>query len=98
MSSAITNQEYVKDEDASTSFTSQVIKLDTPYRAINYQFKWDADVKGRVTWQASIFADPNEWETLVNCESVILDIPSDGNGENHAIVSITDIWLTVGFL
>lgn len=98
MSGAIVNENYIVDEDSSVSFTSPIIDLEAPLRAINYQVSWDEGVQGELVWQASIVDDPFLWEDLVNCKDVKLSIPSDGSGNNHSILSIEGIWLTVGYL
>ena len=96
---AITNQNYVASQDSSVSFESPIVRLEHPLRSICYQVCWESNVKGKMTWQASIFSDPFKWETLVNCEEVTLEIPGDTPfGQDHAIISIPNIWLTVGFL
>ena len=96
--SAIVNENYIVDQDSSVGFQSPIVDLESALSAINYQVLWDADVSGELVWQASIFDDPFRWEDLVNCKAVKLNIPGDGNGNNHSIVSIDGIWLTVGFL
>ncbi len=99
MSRANINKEYVAAADSSIAFESQVIELKCPLRAVNYQVCWETGVRGELIWEASIFDDPFKWETLVNCEEVTLGIPlEDDPTALSSIVSITGIWLTVGWL
>jgi hypothetical protein len=80
------------DKDSSVSFESPILDLELPIASVNYQLKWDVGVRGKFTWQATIF--PDLWEAFVACEEVILIV--DGS-EEHSIISIPNSWLTAGF-
>ena len=92
---AITNEEYVIDQDSSSSFQSSAIDLTLPLQAINYQAKWTAGVSGTLTWQAAIYEDL--WETLVACEAVDLEITGSEPVKN-SIVALPYSWLTMGYI
>jgi hypothetical protein len=89
------NQGYLSGQDSAAGFDSPVIDMRKPTSAINYQFKWDAGVRGELTWYASIFSDPYVWETLVSCEEVRVTVK--GNSTS-SIVALPVQWLTAGFI
>ena len=97
MALAITNPELFVDEDASASFEMSPKSLDVPLQALGYQFKWEAGVIGVVTFKASIFPSPYNWETLVSCESVTFTT-GESPITRSMIISIPGIWLSAGFL
>ena len=92
---AAINQEYLSGVDSAVGFDSPIIDMRKPTSAINYQFKWDAGVRGELTWYASLFSNPYVWEVLVSCEEVRVTVK--GNSTS-AIVSLPAQWLTVGFI
>ena len=93
---ALTNVNYLVDQDGSSSFTfDKVLDLKLPIASANWQMKWDAGVHGKFIWEASIYPDPYCWEALVSCEPVELEIEP---GELSGIVSLPHTWLTVGFI
>ena len=90
------NKNYIVDQDGSVPFTSpHVINLTSPNASINWQFKWDSGVSGKITWFASIFSEPFVWENLISCEAVELTIDSSAES---SIISLPENWLTVGFI
>lgn len=95
---AITNENYLVDQDASVSFESpKPVDLELPLAALSYQFKWDVGVVGTVTFFASIYPTPFEWEKLISCEEVSFTINNSNETESE-IVSIPGLWLNVGFI
>ena len=95
-SRALTNVEYLVDQDGGSSFTfSKVLDLTLPIASANWQMKWASGVLGTFIWEASIYPDPYTWEPLVACEAVELEIVA---GELSGIVSLPHSWLTVGFI
>ena len=92
---ALTNLEYLVGQDSSSSFDSPIMDSVMPNKAVGYQFKWDAGVKGVFTWYASIFK--YEWEQYVACESVELEITGSETSRS-AIVALPDNWLVTGYL
>ena len=90
---AVKNLNYIVNADSSVEFDSPVYNLELPVTAINYQLLWEAGVKGKFTWKASII--PTMWETLVSCEEVSYTV--DGS-EEHTIISLPNAWLNSEFL
>lgn len=94
---AITNPIYLVDHDSSIPYTSPIIDLSKPLASICYQMKWSSSsVIGKFVWEASIFPDPYCWEQLVSCEAV--ELITKDQETLSGIVSIPNIWLTVGFV
>jgi len=94
---ALTNLEYMVDQDSSATFESPPLDLTYPFVAVNYQFKWEVGVTGKFTWYATIF--PDLWEPLVACEEVTFTI--DGTeelGEEHNLISLPCTWLNSGYI
>ncbi len=90
------NKNYIVDQDGSVPFTSPaVIDLTGPNASINWQFRWDQGVVGKITWFASVFFEPFVWEPLVSCEPVELILDSTRESE---IISLPSNWLTAGFI
>ena len=92
---ALTNLKYMVDQDSSVTFDSPVMDLTMPNTAIGYHFKWDAGVRGVLTWYASIFEDDYEWEQYVACEPVEYTI--DGSATS-TIITLPSNWMMVGHL
>jgi len=90
------NAEYVVDQDTSVGFTSKVVDLRCPLSALNYQVEWELGVKGHFIFEASIFPEPYKWETIINCEEIVIAV--DGTSEGHCIVALTYLWLSMGFV
>jgi hypothetical protein len=89
------NDNYILDKDSSVSFESPIVDLMFPLQAVNYQLKWAENVSGRFIFEGSVYPDPYCWETIVNCEEIIVEAgPSGGS----SIVSLTGVWLTLGFV
>jgi len=94
---AILNPELFVDEDASVSFEMGVKDLSVPLQALGYQFKWDAGVAGTITFMASIFPSPYNWEALVSCEEVTFHT-SESPVARTMILSIPGVWFSAAFL
>jgi len=90
------NENYMVGEDSSAEFFSPVLDLRKPLRAINYQVYWAEGVSGLMVWEATIYSPSEDlWEQIVNCEGIELEMGPTGG---HAIISLTGVWLTVGFV
>lgn len=90
---ALTNLNYIVDQDSSVAFDSPIIDLEHPFVAVNYQIKWDLNVRGEFIWLATIY--PDLWENYIACEEVNYRV--DGTAE-HTIISLPQSWLTAGYL
>lgn len=93
---AILIPDYIVDEDASVTFDSSVIDMVHPFQSLSFQFVWDTGVVGVVTFYASIFPDPFNWEKLVNCDCIEFDTADSQTSSE--IVSIPGVWLTSAFI
>ena len=91
------NDNYIVGHDSSTSLTSPIIDFRKPLSSLCYQMRWTENVLGSFVWEASIFPDPYNWEQLVSCEEVKFST-GDYLETLSNIVSIPNIWLTVGFI
>ena len=63
--------------------------------SLGYQFKWSGSVSGNFSFYASIFIT-YEWDNLIACQEVTFK--TYHTADNHFIVSLTEIWLNVGFI
>ena len=90
-------ENWLVNRDSSNQFETPIYTLDSPVRAINYQFKWEAGVVGVMTLYGSIYPDPYYWEEVVGCECITVDMLAVEDHE-HEIVSLSGVWLTLGFL
>ena len=91
------NQNYIVDQDCSGAWVSPIIDMEKPTSAINYQFVWDETVRGELVWQASLFKDPYQWETMVSCGEVRFKTHDEDLG-NSNIIALPHSWLTNGFV
>jgi hypothetical protein len=93
---AIINEKWLTNQDTSVEIISPIIDLRCALQALNFQVEWEAGVKGAFIWEASIFSDPYKWETIVNCEQII--VTTDGLTAGSCIVALTYLWLSMGFV
>ena len=90
---ALTNLNYVVDQDSSVAFESPIIDLEKPIHSLSYQFRLDPTVRGIFKWYASIY--PDLWEVFVACSTVDYVVE---DGANANIIALPNAWLTVGRL
>ena len=93
---AILNDKYMVDEDASVLISSPVLNLASPHQSLCYQFVWDSGVAGVVTFFASVFPSPHNWETLISCEEVTFNTASSLT--DSTIVTIPGVWMNAAFI
>lgn len=93
MANAITSTEWIVDQDSASTFNSPVTDLASPLEALNYELSWEAGVTGVFTFEGAITA--SRFKDLINCSTVT--VTADGS-ESYEIVSLTGIWLTLGFV
>lgn len=93
---AILVPDYLVDQDASVTIVSPITDLTSPLQSLSFQFHWDTDVVGKVTFYASIFPTPYKWEKLVNCNCI--EFETADSDTRTEIVAVPGIWLTSGFL
>lgn len=91
---AITNNNYIVDQDGSGNVTHDPIDLANPNASLCFQFKWDETIDGKFIFEATVYNKGQElWTPLVACEAVEFETIS-ATGYNN-IVTIPDIWKLV---
>ena len=93
MANAITILDELVDQDSSSSFESRSIDLASPLEALNYELSWETGVTGVFTFQGAIVV--NRFKDIINCKTITV---SAGGVASCEIVSLTGIWLTLGFV
>lgn len=93
MANAIIIPDELVNRDSVNSFESRAIDLSSPLEALNYELSWEENVIGVFKFQGAII-EPN-FKDIINCKTIEV---SAGGTASCEIVSLTGVWLTLGFV